>query len=737
MLDFTVKFIAKIITKLLYRIEISGMENYEKVKDRCVIIANHQSLLDAALISIYLPDKPLFAIDIGWANKWWVKHLCLKVTNTISLNPFHPMAVKTLIKHMREESDRLVIFPEGRLTITGHLMKMYDGAGMIAYLADIPLLPIRIHNAQRAKIATPYLKGIIKRVLFPKIKLTICPAEKIKCPKDIRGRKRRLFIQKQTQNIMNNMMINTNKIPNTIFDAILNSNKFYNSKDIVLQDITKNPITYKNLIKQTYILANYLDKNYIQTKISKQKDSLGLLLPNLNATFLTFLASQLSGLIPAMLNYSGGKKSILDACKLAKVNLIITHRTIVEKMKLEKLIKEIENSEIKIIYLDDVINEIKSNKLKYGLTSKIKKQSKKISKNPKSANNTACILFTSGSEGSPKGVLLSHKNILSNCNQLSICLDGNHKDISFNSLPLFHAFGLVAGTIFPILNGVKTFLYPSPLHYRMIPEYIYHENATILFGTDTFLAGYARFANRFDFRSIRFIVSGGEKLKDTTKQAYFDNFGLTIYEGYGATETSPVISVNTPLSFKENTTGKLLPGLKAKIKPIKDIKTGGRLLIKGPTVMLGYYKIDNPGVLEPVKNGWYDTGDIAEIDEDNFITIKGRLKRFAKVAGEMLSLTQLESVIQKLWPEYTNAILTIPDKKKGEALILITDLDDANTSSESKKSKLKSILRKHILEHGLSTLYLPTDIIFCDSIPLLSTGKINYPKLTEMINTNN
>ena len=270
----------------------------------------------------------------------------------------------------------------------------------------------------------------------------------------------------------------------------------------------------------------------------------------------------------------------------------------------------------------------------------------------------------------------------------------------------------------------------------MIPEYIYHENATIVFGTDTFLAGYARFANRFDFRSVRLIVSGGEKLKDTTKQAYFDNFGLPIHEGYGATETSPVISVNTLLSFKDNTAGKLLPGLKAKIEPIPNIQSGGRLLIKGPTVMLGYYKIDNPGVLEPVKNGWYDTGDIAEIDEDNFITIKGRLKRFAKVAGEMLSLTQIESVIQKLWPEYTNAILTIPDKRKGQALILITDFDDADTTSENKKSKLKSTLRQHVLDHGLSALYLPSDIIFYKNIPLLSTGKINYPKLTEIINYN-
>ena len=744
MLDHLVKLTGKIIGKLFYKVEITGLENYNKVKDKCIIIANHQSLLDAALLAIYLPDKPLFAIHSEWADKWWLKHICLKVTNTIPLDPFHPMAVKTLIKHMKDGKDRLVIFPEGRLTATGGLMKMYDGAGMIAHLSDTPLLPIRIVGAKRAKIFTPYLKGIIKRKFFPKIKIIISPPEKIVCPEDTKGRKRRDFIQKHTQSIMNHMMVNTNTISNTIFDAILKSDHIYKPTDIILKDITQKPLSYKNLINQTYILSNYLYKNFTKQK-AKSKDnsvikqeSLGLLLPNINGTLLTFLASQISGFVPAMLNYSGGIQSVLDACKLAKINIIITHTTMIEKMKLEPLINEIKQANIKIIYLDDIINDIKKHKIKYGIfKNKIKSQAKKQAKNPQSANTPACILFTSGSEGSPKGVLLSHKNILSNCNQLSICLDGNKKDVALNALPLFHAFGLVAGTLFPILSGVTTYLYPSPLHYRLIPEYIYHENATVIFGTDTFLSGYARFANRFDFRSVRLIVSGGEKLKETTKQTYFEKFGVTLFEGYGATELSPVVSVNTPLMYKEDTTGQLLPGLTAKIEKIPNIKEGGRLLIKGPTVMLGYYKIDNPGALEPIKDGWYDTGDIAVLDADNFISIKGRLKRFAKVAGEMLSLTKLEGVIQELWPEFTNAILTIPDQKKGEALILITNLDKADTKNSDKISELKSILRDHVLKSGLSALYLPKDIIFSKSIPLLSTGKINYPKLAEEIDSNN
>ncbi len=720
MLRFILKPICKLITKIFYRVEVSGIENFIKVQDKCIIIANHQSLLDAALMELYLPKRPFFTIDAAWAEKWWVKHIFLRLVNVIKLNPFHPMAVKTLIKRVKEQETRLLIFPEGRLSLTGHIMKMYDGAGMIAHFSGAPILPVRIEGAEHAKLMTPYLKGRLKRRFFPKIKITICPPEYLKCPADIKGRKRRLIIRRHTQHLMSNMIVETQTQQNTIFSELLAAKKYYYAKDNIFKDIT-GPMTYKNLIKKSYVFANYLSKLKAKNNIK----NIGLLLPNLNATVINFLSCQLAEITPAMLNYSGGTKSVLDACTLAKITHVITHPLMVEKMKLEPLIEVLKENDINVLYLDEIITHIKSHKLKYGFTYKIKRRNKKSNKDPKSAHKAACILFTSGSEGAPKGVVLSHRNILSNCTQLSICLDGYRQDVLFNSLPLFHAFGLVAGCLFPMLNGVRTYLYPSPLHYRLIPEYIYHENATIIFGTDTFLSGYARFANRYDFNQVRYVIAGGEKLKETTKQNYYDQFGLTIYEGYGATEMSPVIAVNSPLMFKQKTVGKILPGIEHKLVKIPDLETGKRLFLKGPTVMLGYYRIDSPGVLEPTPNGWYDTGDIVTIDEDDFITIQGRAKRFAKVAGEMLSLAHLEEIITELWPHNTSAILTRPDPKKGEALVLITD----NEIAKKPKDKAKTLCRKHILEKGLSSLYFPAEIIFCKDIPLLSTGKINYPKL--------
>ena len=217
MLRFFVQPICKLLTKFLYRVEVSGIENFKKVQDKCIIIANHQSLLDAALMELYLPKRPFFTIDATWAEKWWVKNIFLRLVKVIKLNPFHPMAVKTLIKRVKEQNTRLMIFPEGRLSLTGHIMKMYDGAGMIAHFTGAPLLPVRIEGAEHAKIMTPYLKGRLKRAFFTKIRIKICPPEYIKCPDDIRGRKRRIFIRRRTQHLMSNMVVETQTLQNTIF----------------------------------------------------------------------------------------------------------------------------------------------------------------------------------------------------------------------------------------------------------------------------------------------------------------------------------------------------------------------------------------------------------------------------------------------------------------------------------------------------------------------------------------
>ncbi len=202
----------------------------------------------------------------------------------------------------------------------------------------------------------------------------------------------------------------------------------------------------------------------------------------------------------------------------------------------------------------------------------------------------------------------------------------------------------------PLLAGIPIFMYPSPLHYRIVPELIYQTGATILFGTDTFLTGYARSAHAYDFRTLRLVLAGAEAVKDRTRAVYMERFGIRILEGYGVTETAPVLAMNTPMANRPGSVGRLSPLMEYKLETVPGIDEGGRLSVRGPNVMLGYLRAENPGVLEPLVDGWHDTGDIVTIDAGGFIAIKGRAKRFAKIAGEMVSLSAVEAMASAIWP---------------------------------------------------------------------------------------
>jgi len=301
-------------------------------------------------------------------------------------------------------------------------------------------------------------------------------------------------------------------------------------------------------------------------------------------------------------------------------------------------------------------------------------------------------LFTSGSEGEPKGVVLSHANLLANREQLAARLDLNAQDTILNALPMFHAFGLTAGTLLPLFYGMKTFLYPSPLHYRIIPEIAYDLNATILFGTNTFLAGYAKYAHPYDFYSVRYVFAGAEKLQDDTRRLWVDKFGIRVLEGYGTTETSPILAANTPMFYQEGTVGRFMPGIDWQLEEVEGVSEGGRLHVAGPNIMLGYLRPQRPGHLEPPQSrfglGWYDTGDIVRVDDHGFVTICGRVKRFAKIGGEMVSLTAVEDIAARVWPGTLHAAVTLSDEKKGEKSSLSHNSASLSAASSCEAHKL-------------------------------------------------
>lgn len=703
------------ILRALFKVKVEGMDNYKAAGDRVIIIANHTSFLDIVLLSAFLPDKFTVAVNTDVAKKWWVRPL-LSLVETYPIDPTSAMATKSIIKRVRA-GKKTVIFPEGRLTTTGSLMKVYEGPAMIADKSGATLVPIRIDGGQYSLFSR--LRGKVRIKLFPQITLTILPAQKFTIPEHLKGSQRRQWMGMELYKLMTDMMFESSPYEETLFNSLIESRAIYGGNYKIAEDVERKPMTYNQLIARSFILGNQIAKQ------TKRGDYVGILLPNMVATLVTFFAMHAIGRIPAMLNFSIGAKSLLSACNTAGVKVVYTSMKFVKTAKLEELVEKLQQAGIEVIYLESFRKTISLFAKLQGLLSG-KFASYVYDKNCSdiTPQDPAVILFTSGSEGAPKGVAHSHTSILSNVYQMTARVDFNSRDILFNALPVFHCFGLTVACILPTLLGIKTFYYPSPLHYRIVPEMVYDTNATIMFGTDTFLTGYARYAHPYDFYSVRYLFAGAEKLKPETYTLWAEKYGVRIFEGYGVTETAPVISTNTAMLNKVGHVGCFLPDIKYRLEPVEGIHEGGRLWVKGPNVMLGYLRPSAPGVIEALKDGWYDTGDIVDIDDEGYIKILGRAKRFAKIGGEMVSFTAVEAYLNKLWPDNCSVVVSIPDAKKGEQLVVVTDREDAT----------REVILSFAREQGVGELYIPKKIKIVKEVPALATGKINYPEVQNIVN---
>lgn len=709
------KFLLRGLLRLLYKVEVTGLENYHKAGNRVLIVANHTSLLDGMLLYAWLPETPTFAINTQIAQK---KHFqfFLKFVDLFVMDPTSPLSIKSMIKFLKQDR-KAVIFPEGRITVTGSLMKIYEGPALVANKVDAMILPVAIDGAQFSPLS--YMKGRGRIVRFPKITMTVLPPEKISIAPDISSHDKRKAAALQLQDIMFKLKYSSFNHRTTVFDALIHAAERYGKKLQVVEDINRESLNYKQIITRAVILGNYISKTTVKA------EHIGILLPNVNGIVITFMALQYSGRIPAMLNFTVGLQVLLQACNTGKIKTIYTSRKFIENAKLEELAKALEQ-QLNIIYLEDLRDQITFIDKLAGVfrATRIKSHYLKLA-GKIDPDQPALILFTSGSEGAPKGVVLSHSNLLSNYAQVSCHLDFNPRDIVFSCLPLFHSFGLNAGCLMPLFGGSKTFLYPTPLHYRIIPELIYELGATILFGTNTFFKGYAHHAHPYDFYNLRYVVAGAEKLRDETQKIWMEKFGIRILQGYGVTETSPVISVNTPMVGKLGTVGRPMTAMQCYLEPVPGIEHGGRLVVSGPNVMLGYLLPDQDHLKPPSASrgsGWYDTGDIADIDEDGFITILGRAKRFAKIGGEMISLTAVEEFALNIWPEFNHAAINLPDEKKGEKIVLVTD----------NKNATRKELQEYAREHGIGELYIPKKVVLTDALPVLGTGKTDYLSLSKL-----
>jgi acyl-[acyl-carrier-protein]-phospholipid O-acyltransferase/long-chain-fatty-acid--[acyl-carrier-protein] ligase len=709
------RLLLKTLCKILFRVRlknaIEGTQN-DFSKRPLLIIANHQSLLDGMLLGLFLPiENSLFVVHRDVVKHFFFR-LVLSLSDYLTVDPSNPMAMKTVIRQLKAGRP-VVIFPEGRITLTGSMMKVYEGPAFVAAKTGANVLPVRLDGPARS-----YFSRLSRhpRRFFPRITLTILPMTRLPMPNAPTAKARRYKAGEALRRLMQEMSF-TAQYRQTLYGSLCDAVALYGRSRRVMEDIKRVEYSYQDILKMSLMLGRLVGR------LTEPGERVGLLLPNMTPTVALLLGLSALKRTPAMLNYSAGVDGMQAACTAAEIRTIVTSRAFMEQAKLENKLSALQNIE-RIVYLEDLRKAATfSDKLWLMGWAVWFPRSVAL---PASPEDTAVVLFTSGSEGKPKGVALPHRAILANIAQIRAIIDLSIEDRVLNVLPVFHAFGLTAGALLPLFSGASQFLYPSPLHYRVIPELAYERGCTVLFGTSAFLGNYARFAHPYDFYRLRYVVAGAEKLSETVRDIWFEKFGLRILEGYGATETAPVMAVNTPMAFRSNTVGQLMPGLEYRTVPVPGIPRGGILHVRGPSVMGGYLKVEQPGVLQPpaseIGEGWYETGDVVEIDADGFVHILGRVKRFAKIAGEMVSLEAVEKLALTASPTGMHAASSRPDVSKGESLVLFTT--DAALKRDILLASAKAL--------GMPELVIPKTIVHVNALPLLGTGKVDYVTLKRM-----
>lgn len=705
------RFLFKLLIRVFTRYEVTGPIPAQ-APEKLLIICNHQSLIDPLFIGVFCP------FDIWWITHTtivarWHFRLFLKLVPHLVVDTANPLAMKQVVEIVNSGKP-VCIFPEGRLSTTASLMKVYDGFAFLAAKTGAKLLPVNVEGLQRTHFSR--LPAPFPKFLRPKVQVRFFPMLELTEPEGRSGRERRRKASHQVRQILERNYFAAAPVTN-LFDKFLETVNIYGRKTEVLSDIRFTPDSFGNVLRGALALGRLV------ARISREGEIVGVLMPNASPTVMLLFGMFSVKRVPAMINYTSGVDGMQSAIRTAEIKTILSSRAFLEKAKLTEKVAQLQG--VKVVLLEDL-------RPQFGLADKLWLMLWAL-RFPRSAavdvkpDDPAVVLFTSGSEGKPKGVVLSHRAILSNIAQIRAVIEFSNIDKFLAALPLFHSFGLTVGALLPLTTGARVFLYPSPLHYRMIPEMAYDQDCSVLFGTGTFLAKYARMAHEYDFYRMRYVLSGAEKLAETVRQEYMTKFGIRLLEGYGVTECSPVVAVNTPMFCRAGSVGRILPGMEYHVSPVEGIERGGMLHVRGPNLMLGYLLPDAPGRLRPpvssVKGpGWYETGDIVEIDDDGFLKIVGRVKRFAKVAGEMVSLEVVEQMATLASPNRSHAATTVASVKRGEVILLYTE------DRELKRDKLLGAAR----EAGLPEVAVPRTVQPIDKLPRLGSGKVDYLGLKEL-----
>lgn len=686
------------LIRILFRLKIDHRERLV-FDGPTIIMPNHVSFLDALLLYLMLPPSVWFVVNTEIAARPWVA-LALRFCNHVKIDNRNPYSLRTIINVVRD-GNPVVLFPEGRISNTGGLMKMYTGAALIAWKTSARVYPVILRGPEYS-----FFSRITDKVIpqwLPQIRIFIGEPSVLVTETELGFRVQKAAITDKLLSLMQDTMFLARRQEYAQLDFFARlqlAAKTHGGSKPIVRDLNR-AVNYRALITGVHVMAGKLRPTF-----ATNENTVGVLLPNAVAHVVVLFALFRLGKTPAIMNFSTGLRNVLDSADTAGIKTVLTSRAFVEKANLGELVGQLATTN-QVVFLEDLAKTI-------SLLDKLNGLYRYFRRQPGAATaDSRLILFTSGTEGRPKGVVLSHQAILANIDQASSVIDYSPADRMLNALPMFHSFGLMAGTMLPILGGIELFLYPSPLHFRIVPEVAYDFNATLMLGTPTFLAGYGKVAHPYDFHRLRYLLAGGEKLRQPVRDLWLDKFGIRILEGYGVTETGPVLCLNTPLSARTGTVGKFLPGIEWRLDPVPGIDSGGNLVVRGPNLMEGYLLYEQG--FRPV-DGWYATGDVVSVDSAGYVSIQARLKRFAKIAGEMINLQLVEEAASACFSTGLHAAVAAADGRKGERVVLFT------TNSQTTRDEL----REYFLQAGHSVLYVPSRIVSIAAMPLLGTGKPDY-----------
>ncbi|MGB6117330.1 MAG: AMP-binding protein [Mesorhizobium sp.] len=686
--------------KLIWRVSDGRIRKARNAGAPVIYAVAYQSQMDPALMLSLLPDDTLHILDEASAKSAWLEPY-RELARTITFNASHVFVSRRLVRHLKGKGRLAVYFPE-TVEPDARTMRLYRAVSRIALKSGADVVPIFVGRSRFLPMSrAPESEAPRRR--FPKLVVAALEPISLDAFANRGGRPPSSSANSLFDRIAEARVAAKGR-PYSLFAGFSRAARRFGVNRIIVDDNIVGPQTYRQLMIGARVLGDRF------AAVSSGGEAVGLMLPNSVAMATAFIGLQSAGCAAAMLNWTAGPANVTAAIRLARIRTVVSSRAFIEKAQIGDIVEAIEKAGARLIWLEEV---------KASLNTADKAMGALLWRWPHTrarASQTAVILFTSGSDAAPKGVLLSHSNILANVAQIEARIRFSPADTLMNVLPVFHSFGLTGGTILPLLSGVRLYLYPSPLHFKQIPAIASQSKPTIMFGTDTFLAAYARAADKDDFSNLRLVVAGAEPVQDQTRKVWQERFRTDIVEGYGLTEASPVVAVNTRSHSKPGSVGRLLPSVRVRLEPVDGIDPGGRLWISGPNVMRGYIAPGRPGDVAPPADGWHDTGDIVSFDADGYVTILGRSRRFAKIAGEMVSLANVEQLAHSLWPDARHAAVALPGSKRGERIVLVTSEGSAELAQ----------LRKAAKAAGAAELSVPDRIVTVDAVPLLGTGKVDY-----------